>query len=201
MNEDVFNTSLRRFLKKVGITSQREIEKAVRDAVAGRPSQGPREAAGQDGADRRRRQPLARGDRRDRTGLGAHRIADDCAAGEQQCAIGKRTASSRCSARRRNHVVVGACRHHRQPRCRSCDSATLDTAREGLITERASRRHHRPRRQARRSHRASSDAAPIPTSAAARDRAADSVAHGLSKGLLRTLKRLPSDRSLEAAAR
>ena len=34
MNEDLFNTSLRRFLKKVGITSQREIEKAVRDAVA-----------------------------------------------------------------------------------------------------------------------------------------------------------------------
>jgi hypothetical protein len=34
MNEDIFNTSLRRFLKKVGITSQREIEKAVRDAVA-----------------------------------------------------------------------------------------------------------------------------------------------------------------------
>jgi hypothetical protein len=37
MNEDVFNASLRRFLKKVGITSQREIEKAVRDALeAGR---------------------------------------------------------------------------------------------------------------------------------------------------------------------
>jgi hypothetical protein len=37
MNEDVFNTSLRKFLKKVGITSQREIEQAVRDAVkAGR---------------------------------------------------------------------------------------------------------------------------------------------------------------------
>ncbi len=34
MNEDVFNTSLRRFLKKVGITSQREIELAVREAVA-----------------------------------------------------------------------------------------------------------------------------------------------------------------------
>jgi Family of unknown function (DUF6494) len=34
MNEDVFNTSLRGFLKKVGITSQREIEIAVRDAVA-----------------------------------------------------------------------------------------------------------------------------------------------------------------------
>jgi hypothetical protein len=34
MNEDAFNASLRGFLKKVGITSQREIEKAVRDAVA-----------------------------------------------------------------------------------------------------------------------------------------------------------------------
>jgi hypothetical protein len=34
MNEDVFNSSLRTFLKKVGITSQREIEKAVRDALA-----------------------------------------------------------------------------------------------------------------------------------------------------------------------
>ena len=33
MNEDVFNTSLRGFLKKVGITSQREIEKVVRDAI------------------------------------------------------------------------------------------------------------------------------------------------------------------------
>ena len=34
MNEDSFNSSLRGFLKKVGITSQREIEKAVRDAIA-----------------------------------------------------------------------------------------------------------------------------------------------------------------------
>jgi Family of unknown function (DUF6494) len=34
MNEDVFNESLRRFLKKVGITSQREIEKSVREALA-----------------------------------------------------------------------------------------------------------------------------------------------------------------------
>jgi len=33
MNEDVFNMSLRKFLKKVGVTSQREIEKAVRDAI------------------------------------------------------------------------------------------------------------------------------------------------------------------------
>ena len=33
MNEDVFNASLRKFLKKVGVTSQREIEKAVREAI------------------------------------------------------------------------------------------------------------------------------------------------------------------------
>jgi hypothetical protein len=33
MNEDVFNMSLRKFLKKVGVTSQREIEKAVRAAI------------------------------------------------------------------------------------------------------------------------------------------------------------------------
>jgi hypothetical protein len=33
MDEDVFNMSLRKFLKKVGVTSQREIEKAVRAAV------------------------------------------------------------------------------------------------------------------------------------------------------------------------
>jgi hypothetical protein len=33
MNEDAFNVSVRKFLKKVGITSQREIEQAVRAAV------------------------------------------------------------------------------------------------------------------------------------------------------------------------
>jgi hypothetical protein len=40
MNEDVLNTSIRRFLKTVGVTSQREIEKAVREAVAERTAQG-----------------------------------------------------------------------------------------------------------------------------------------------------------------
>ena len=34
MNEETLNTSLRKFLKKVGVTSQREIEKAIRDALA-----------------------------------------------------------------------------------------------------------------------------------------------------------------------
>ena len=37
MNEDKFNISVRKFLKVVGITAQREIEKAVREALnAGR---------------------------------------------------------------------------------------------------------------------------------------------------------------------
>ena len=33
MNEDKFNLELRKFLKKLGITSQRDIETAVRDAI------------------------------------------------------------------------------------------------------------------------------------------------------------------------
>ncbi len=35
MNEEALNVSVRKFLKKVGVTSQREIEQAVRTAVAG----------------------------------------------------------------------------------------------------------------------------------------------------------------------
>ena len=34
MREDVFNTSIRKLLKEFGITAQREIEKAVRQALA-----------------------------------------------------------------------------------------------------------------------------------------------------------------------
>jgi len=34
MNEEAFNMSLRKFLKVVGVTSQQEIEKAVRAAIA-----------------------------------------------------------------------------------------------------------------------------------------------------------------------
>ncbi|MGH6930294.1 MAG: DUF6494 family protein [Dongiaceae bacterium] len=33
MNEDVFNMEIRKFLKRVGVTSQREIETAVRAAA------------------------------------------------------------------------------------------------------------------------------------------------------------------------
>ena len=33
MDEERLNIDIRKFLKKVGITSQREIEKAVRDAI------------------------------------------------------------------------------------------------------------------------------------------------------------------------
>src|SRR3546814_15919871 len=38
MDEEIFNMELRKFLKKVGVTSQREIETAVRDAQIGRAS-------------------------------------------------------------------------------------------------------------------------------------------------------------------
>jgi hypothetical protein len=34
MNEDAFNSSIRKFLKTLGVTAQREIEKAVRQALA-----------------------------------------------------------------------------------------------------------------------------------------------------------------------
>ena len=33
MNDDVLNMSLRKFLKKVGVTSQREIENAIKAAL------------------------------------------------------------------------------------------------------------------------------------------------------------------------
>jgi len=34
MNEDAFNMSIRKFLKHVGVHSQREIESAVQEAIA-----------------------------------------------------------------------------------------------------------------------------------------------------------------------
>jgi hypothetical protein len=34
MSDDEFNMSMRKFLKQVGVTSQQEIEKALRDAMA-----------------------------------------------------------------------------------------------------------------------------------------------------------------------
>lgn len=34
MNDETFNTSVRKFLKTVGVTSQQELEKAVNAAVA-----------------------------------------------------------------------------------------------------------------------------------------------------------------------
>ncbi|MDG4884450.1 DUF6494 family protein [Mesorhizobium sp. WSM4884] len=35
MSEDAFNMSIRKFLKEVGVTSQRKIEEAVRDGQIG----------------------------------------------------------------------------------------------------------------------------------------------------------------------
>ena len=40
MDEEIFNIQLRKFLKKVGIQSQREIEQAVRDGIASGALQG-----------------------------------------------------------------------------------------------------------------------------------------------------------------
>jgi hypothetical protein len=34
MNEEILNTSVRKFLKKLGVNAQREIEQAVREAAA-----------------------------------------------------------------------------------------------------------------------------------------------------------------------
>ena len=34
MDDEVFNLEIRKFLKRFGVTAQREMEKAVRDAVA-----------------------------------------------------------------------------------------------------------------------------------------------------------------------
>ena len=60
MNEDVFNASLRGFsLLKVGITSQREIEKAVRDAIQAGKLKGNEKLPAKMVLTHRRRQPLA----------------------------------------------------------------------------------------------------------------------------------------------
>ena len=40
MDEDALNMSVRKFLKKLGVTSQREIETAVRDGIASGDLQG-----------------------------------------------------------------------------------------------------------------------------------------------------------------
>ena len=37
MNEETFNLSIRKFLKMVGVNSQREIEQAVQKALEGKP--------------------------------------------------------------------------------------------------------------------------------------------------------------------
>jgi hypothetical protein len=66
MNEDVFNTSIRKFLKTLGVTAQREIEKTVRQALAEGRIKGNEKW-------HRRYQVLARDRRRDRarmTGAG-----------------------------------------------------------------------------------------------------------------------------------
>jgi len=47
MNEETFNMSLRKFLKVVGVSSQQEIEKAVRAALASGKLKGKKSVAAQ----------------------------------------------------------------------------------------------------------------------------------------------------------
>ena len=68
MNEDAFNMSVRKFLKKVGVTAQREIEQAVREAAASGKLKGRRAAREGDVHDRRG-EPDVRRDRRGRDGV------------------------------------------------------------------------------------------------------------------------------------
>jgi hypothetical protein len=65
MNEDVFNSSIRKFLKTLGVSAQREIEKAVRHWQA----QGQRDVSGPGDGDARRHRLLPRNQRRDRAGI------------------------------------------------------------------------------------------------------------------------------------
>ena len=66
MNEDALNVSVRKFLKKVGITSQREIEQAVRAAVSGGQLKGNEALPAKVVAHRRRHRTFGRDRRRHR---------------------------------------------------------------------------------------------------------------------------------------
>ena len=69
MNEDVFNGSIRKFLKTLGVSAQREIEKAVRQAVADGKLKGGETLPARATVALGGLELLARGDRRDRTGV------------------------------------------------------------------------------------------------------------------------------------
>ena len=69
MNEDVFNASIRKFLKTLGVSAQREIEKAVREALATGKLKGHEKLPAKATVTLRRNQFHARSDGRDRTGV------------------------------------------------------------------------------------------------------------------------------------
>ncbi len=69
MNEEALNMSLRKFLKVVGVTSQQEIEKAIRAALADGRLKGNETRAGADGAHHRQGRPHAQDRRRHRARL------------------------------------------------------------------------------------------------------------------------------------
>jgi hypothetical protein len=59
MNEDVFNISVRKFLKRLGVTAQCEIKQAVRQGLAEGKLKGKREVPGRGDGDTRRHRSLA----------------------------------------------------------------------------------------------------------------------------------------------
>ena len=69
MNEEALNMSLRKFLKVVGVTSQQEIEKAIRAAVADGRLKGNEDRRSADGAHHRQGRPQSQGRRRHRAGM------------------------------------------------------------------------------------------------------------------------------------
>ena len=79
MNEDVLNVSVRKFLKKVGITSQREIEQAVRAAVSGGKLKGNEALPAKVVPHRRRHQPIGGDRRRHRARVNAAILKQDLA--------------------------------------------------------------------------------------------------------------------------
>ena len=66
MDEDALNTSVRKFLKKLGVTAQREMEKAVRDGVAQGRLNGSRKVAREGPRHARRSRPPIRSGWRNR---------------------------------------------------------------------------------------------------------------------------------------
>ena len=120
MNEESLNMSLRKFLKVVGVTSQQEIEKAIRAAVADGTPHGQRKRSGADGADHRQGWAHPQGRRHHRTGLSAATPSPRHCAGRRR-PPSRAALSPRRHSDRRRHPPISA----RRPPAMSRLSLTL----------------------------------------------------------------------------